>query len=154
MQRERISYSSQTLKNILFIIFKPWKTSYLLSLFSFQILENPRKLLTSHPLFHSQILKNFLSIISNPIKLFMFHPSFIPKPLFSSQKMSSLKIDKSKRFKIVARKQKSQLSMEEEATEQKSKLSMEEESKSIELVSVVFTFHKILKILRMLYNNV
>ena len=84
----------------------------------------------------------------------MFHPSFIPKPLFSSQKMSSLKIDKSKRFKIVARKQKSQLSMEEEATEQKSKLSTEEESKSIELVSVVFTFHKILKILRMLYNNV
>ena len=54
----------------------------------------------------------------------------------------------------MARKQKSQLSMEEEATEQKSKLSMEEESKSIELVSVVFTFHKILKILRMLYNNV
>ena len=54
----------------------------------------------------------------------------------------------------MARKQKSQLSMEEEATEQKSKLSTEKESKSIELVSVVFTFHKILKILRMLYNNV
>ena len=54
----------------------------------------------------------------------------------------------------MARKQKSQLSMEEEATEQKSKLSTEKESKSIELVSVVFTFHKILKILRMLYDNV
>ena len=41
-----------------------------------------------------------------------------------------------------------------EATKQKSQLPTEEESKSIELVSVVITFHKILKFLGMLYNNV
>ena len=56
----------------------------------------------------------------------------------------------------MVRKQKSQLRMEEksEATQQKSQLPTKEESKSIELVSVVITFYKILKFLGMLYNNV
>ena len=75
--------------------------------------------------------------------------------------MSSLKSDKRKRPKMVAKKEKCQLRTEEEceteeneATEQKSQLPTEETSDFAKLVSVVFTFDKLLKFLEMLYNNI
>ena len=43
---------------------------------------------------------------------------------------------------------------ENEATEQKSQLPTEETSDFAKLVSVVFTFDKLLKFLEMLYNNI
>ena len=43
---------------------------------------------------------------------------------------------------------------ENEATKQKSQLPIEEASDSAKPVSVVFTFDKLLKILKMLYNNI
>ena len=42
---------------------------------------------------------------------------------------------------------------ESETTEQKSQLPTKEASDLAKLVSVVFTFDKLLKILKMLYNN-
>ena len=43
---------------------------------------------------------------------------------------------------------------ESEATKQKSQLAIEEASDSAKPVSVVFTFDKLLKFLKMLYNNI
>ena len=75
--------------------------------------------------------------------------------------MSSLKSDKRKRFKIVAKKQKSQLRIEEESevveskvTEQKSQLPIKEGSDITKLMSEIFTFYKLLEFLEMLYNSI
>ena len=77
------------------------------------------------------------------------------------EQMSSLKSDKRKRFKIVVKKQKSQLRIEEEsevvetkAIEQKSQLPTKEGSDYAKAISVVFTFYKLLEFLEMLYNSI
>ena len=57
------------------------------------------------------------------------------------QNMGLLKSDKLKRFKMMTKKQISQLSMEEE-------------SESTKPVCIIFMFYKLFKFLVMLYNNV
>ena len=72
------------------------------------------------------------------------------------EKLSSLKNDKQKRFKMETKKQKSQLRMEEESEtiEQKSQLPTEKGSESTKPASVIFTFYKFLEFLGMLYNSI
>ena len=93
---------------------------------------NPSKRLSSHPFFLSQTLANFSLLILSLIR--KLSTSYILS-LSRKQKMSALKSDKSKRFKMVVKKQKSQL-----PTKQKS-VPIEEKSESTKPMSIVFMFY-------------